>query len=274
MEPMIDHIHIMVEDLERAERFYDALLPLLGFDISLKEYDFMPEHGYRIVEYHHNRLSIGLLGQGEACRKETLSRTNAGALHHLAFQAKNPEEVDALYLKIKEIGALIIHAPQYDPAHWPDYYAFSFRDCEGIAYEIASFERGKYFPGNGPAAGGQTAGGETAAMDSITVVKNGAVSRLLLTEIYYFESVDERTFVYAKSKVYECDEKLYEIEAKMGTHGFARISKSTIVNIRKIREIKPQLNGRFEALLDNGERQIVNRHYVSGLKDKFMENAK
>lgn len=56
----------------------------------------------------------------------------------------------------------------------------------------------------------------------------------------------------------------------MGKFGFARISKSVIVNIRKIREIKPQLNGRFEAVLDNGERQVVNRHYVNGLKEKFL----
>ena len=43
MLPMIDHIHITVEDIDRAERFYDKLLPLLGFDLSLKEYDAVPE---------------------------------------------------------------------------------------------------------------------------------------------------------------------------------------------------------------------------------------
>lgn len=50
MRPVIDHIHITVEDIERAERFYDKLLPLLGFDLSLKEQDSVPEHEYRIVE--------------------------------------------------------------------------------------------------------------------------------------------------------------------------------------------------------------------------------
>lgn len=47
MRPVIDHIHITVEDIERAERFYDKLLPLLGFDLSLKEQDSVPEHEYR-----------------------------------------------------------------------------------------------------------------------------------------------------------------------------------------------------------------------------------
>lgn len=108
------------------------------------------------------------------------------------------------------------------------------------------------------------------SMFSVMVSKDGVIRKLSLDEIFYFESVDERTFVYSQAEVYICDYKLYEIEEKFGKYGFARISKSAIVNIRKIKEIKPQLNGRFEAVLDNGERQVVNRHYVSGLKEKFV----
>lgn len=107
-------------------------------------------------------------------------------------------------------------------------------------------------------------------MFSVPVSKDGAISKLSLEEIFYFESVDERTFVYTQTEVYACEYRLYEIEEKIGKYGFARISKSVIVNITKIKEIKPQLNGRFEAVLDNGERQIVNRHYVNELKQKFM----
>lgn len=107
-------------------------------------------------------------------------------------------------------------------------------------------------------------------MFSVPVSKDGAISKLSPEEIFYFDSVDEKVFAYTYNNVYTCDYKLYEIEEKMGKFGFARISKSVIVNIRKIREIKPQLNGRFEAILDNGERQVVNRHYVSGLKEQFL----
>lgn len=106
-------------------------------------------------------------------------------------------------------------------------------------------------------------------MFSLPVSKNGTVSKLSIEEIFYFESVDEKTFVYSQADVYSYDYRLYEIEEKIGKYGFARISKSVIANIRKIRQIKPQLNGRFEAVLDNGEHLIVNRHYVSGLKEKF-----
>lgn len=146
MRPVIDHIHITVGDLDRAEGFYDKLLPMLGYDISLKEYDSVPEHEYRIVEYHNRWLSIGLVNQRQAYAQEKPSRRKAGALHHLAFHADSPEEVDFLYFKIKEIPAVIVHAPKYYPEYCPDYYAFFFRDPEGIEYEIVSFDWAGYFP--------------------------------------------------------------------------------------------------------------------------------
>ena len=150
MQPHIDHIHITVEDLERAERYYDRLLPLLGFDLSLKEYDAVPEHEYRIVEYHNRALSIGLVNQREAYRGEKPSRRKAGALHHLAFRAGGKAEVDALYEKIREFPqTAVVYAPRYYPEYASDYYAVFFKDSEGIEYEIVSFDREKYFPEHG-----------------------------------------------------------------------------------------------------------------------------
>lgn len=147
IKPRIDHIHITVEDLERAERYYDRLLPLLGFDLSLKEHDHVPEHEYHIVEYHDRAFSIGLVNQREAYRGEKPSRRKAGALHHLAFRADGKAEVDALYEKIREIPqTVVVHAPRYYPEYAADYYAVFFKDPEGIEYEIVSLDREKYFP--------------------------------------------------------------------------------------------------------------------------------
>lgn len=147
IKPRIDHIHITVGDLERAERYYDRLLPLLGFDLSLKEHDHVPEHEYHIVEYHDRAFSIGLVNQREAYRGEKPSRRKAGALHHLAFRADGKAEVDALYEKIREIPqTVVVHAPRYYPEYAADYYAVFFKDPEGIEYEIVSLDREKYFP--------------------------------------------------------------------------------------------------------------------------------
>jgi catechol 2,3-dioxygenase-like lactoylglutathione lyase family enzyme len=143
--PVIDHIHITVSDIDRAEKFYDRFLPLLGFDLSLKEYDDVSEYEYQIVEYHDRNFSFGIVNQRKEYANETVSRRRAGALHHLAFHVESKNKVDELFEKIAAISALIVHAPQYYPEYCKDYYAFFFKDTEGIEFEIVSFARHDYF---------------------------------------------------------------------------------------------------------------------------------
>lgn len=96
------------------------------------------------------------------------------------------------------------------------------------------------------------------------------IHRIPPREVYYFEAVDNKVFIYGQSQVYESKQKLYEIEQMYGGSHFLRTSKSVIMNIRKIRYVSPAYNGRFEACLDNGEKQIISRQYVGILKKKLM----
>ena len=88
-------------------------------------------------------------------------------------------------------------------------------------------------------------------------------------DVYYFESVDERVFAYCKSEVYEARQRLYELEAMLPETDFFRASKSSILNLTKIKSVTPAFNGRLEALLKNGEKVIISRQYVAVLKDKL-----
>lgn len=89
------------------------------------------------------------------------------------------------------------------------------------------------------------------------------------SDVFYFESVDNKVFIYCKEKVYESKLRLYEIEMKFEDSCFFRASKSTILNIEKIECINPVFYGRFEALLINGERAIISRQYVPAFKKKL-----
>ena len=88
-------------------------------------------------------------------------------------------------------------------------------------------------------------------------------------DVFYFESVENRVFIYCREKVYETRLRLYEIEAETGAGSFFRASKSTILNLSRIRELKPAFYGRFEAILQNGERVLISRQYVPLLKQKL-----
>ena len=86
--------------------------------------------------------------------------------------------------------------------------------------------------------------------------------------IYYTESIDKRTYVYTKEECYETKYRLYELEDMLSTN-FLRVSKSLVVNIRKVRSVKSELNGRMTAELLNGERIVISRSYVKDLKRKL-----
>lgn len=86
-------------------------------------------------------------------------------------------------------------------------------------------------------------------------------------DIYYVESVDKKSFVYCREKVYQTDYRLYELEEELRGNGFVRISKSCILNIEVLQAIRPLLNSRLEASLLNGEKVFISRKYLSEVKN-------
>ncbi len=87
-----------------------------------------------------------------------------------------------------------------------------------------------------------------------------------ISDIFYIESVDNKAFIYTKSKVYETRQKLYELEEMLRKKHFLRVSKSTLLNLMKVSAIKPALNSRFTAVLQSGEQVVITRKYVPELK--------
>lgn len=89
------------------------------------------------------------------------------------------------------------------------------------------------------------------------------------SNVFYFESVENKVFIYGRDRFYECKQKLYELEQICDHRKFFRASKSVIINISKISHVRPSISGRFEATLENGEKVLVSRQYVPVLKSKL-----
>ncbi|OPJ61358.1 LytTR family DNA-binding domain-containing protein [Clostridium chromiireducens] len=88
-------------------------------------------------------------------------------------------------------------------------------------------------------------------------------------DVFYFESVDNKVFIYCEQKIFQSRLKLYEIELEYENSDFFRASKSTIINISKIESVSPVFYGKFEALLQNGEKIFISRQYVPVFKKKL-----
>ncbi len=114
--------------------------------------------------------------------------------------------------------------------------------------------------------------------NAINILENGEASilgykdqqmvPLNVSQIYYIESVDEKSFAYTKNDCYEIKYKLYELEEMLDWR-FLRMSKSLIGNIRKIKNVKGIENARLCAILLNDEKIVISRSYVKDLKKKL-----
>ena len=86
-------------------------------------------------------------------------------------------------------------------------------------------------------------------------------------EIYYLDHIDRKLFAYTRTGVYRLMTTLASCEEQLWNYGFVRVSKSNLVNIYKIKQLKPDLNMKVYASFDNGERICINRSY----KKSFTE---
>ena len=100
---------------------------------------------------------------------------------------------------------------------------------------------------------------------------DGELHLLDTKDILYIDTADKRTFLYTGQAVYECALRLYELEEGLQGLDFLRVSRSAIVNFRRIRSIRPELGGRMLVTMDNGERLYVSRQYAVELKEKLRE---
>lgn len=108
-----------------------------------------------------------------------------------------------------------------------------------------------------------------SGQEKITVLRGGDYFQVAPEEIYYFEAVDNKVFLYLEKEVYETKHKLYELEKRFQGTDFFRASKSCIINLSKVKSLSPVFNGRFEAHMENGESVMISRQYVPVLKEKL-----
>ena len=108
---------------------------------------------------------------------------------------------------------------------------------------------------------------------SLSGVQGEKQYEIPVSELYYAESVDGKTFLYTRAQVYESSYRIYELESLLRPKHFLRVSKSMLLNLMKIRSIRPALNGRLIAVLQSGEEAIISRSYVKELKSALKGEA-
>ena len=103
--------------------------------------------------------------------------------------------------------------------------------------------------------------------NSILAVKKGQDIVLLdFEDIFLIRVEDKQTKVFTENKDYLIKKPLYQIEENLDSN-FVRVSKTTIVNLRKIKRVAPSLRGMMFIELKNGLKDNISRKYLSDFKN-------
>ena len=92
-------------------------------------------------------------------------------------------------------------------------------------------------------------------------------------DIYYLDYVDRKLFAYTNDGVFRIMKTLTACEEILWNYGFVRVSKSNLINIFKIKQLKPDFNMKVFAYFDNGERICVNRSYKKSF-DEYLKKIR
>ncbi len=103
----------------------------------------------------------------------------------------------------------------------------------------------------------------------IAVKKNDETYLLDAGEILYIEAVERNTFIYTEESTYESELKLYELEQQLEEKDFIRISKQSIINLKKVKSLKADINRKIRVTLQNGEQILVSRMYSDELRKRL-----
>ena len=122
---MIDHISISVRNLDRAARFYDAVLGVIGYQM-LEVRPHTVGFGKQYPEFWIN-LRAAMVPLADDCGT------------HVALRVRAAELVDAFHDAALAAGGASDGAPGLRPRHGQGYYAAFIRDPDGNRIEAVTF---------------------------------------------------------------------------------------------------------------------------------------
>lgn len=101
--------------------------------------------------------------------------------------------------------------------------------------------------------------------DILAVKKGSDIALLQFDEVFMLRVEDKQVKVYADDAEYLIKKPLYQVEETLSAD-FVRISKTTIVNLKKIERVAPSLKGMMFIELKNGLKDNISRKYLPDFK--------
>ena len=100
-------------------------------------------------------------------------------------------------------------------------------------------------------------------------LRGGGTRLLARTSILYLQAHGDYVRVAADEGRFLLRARMAELEARWSPHGFARVHRGYLVNLRRAVEVRPQLNGTAVLVMADGAEVPIARRQVGELRRRL-----
>jgi two-component system LytT family response regulator len=100
-----------------------------------------------------------------------------------------------------------------------------------------------------------------SALDRLPVKVNGKVVVVRIADIDWVEADHDYVLLHVGDKSWILRETIANVEMRLALCGFVRIQRSALVNVDRVRELRPLSKGEFNVLLLGGKQLKMTRNY-------------
>ena len=108
---------------------------------------------------------------------------------------------------------------------------------------------------------------EPKRADRLAVKTSGRVLFLKLEDVDWIEAADNYVNLHVGADAHLLRETMTALEGRLPAEQFMRISRSTMVNVERIKELQPLFHGEYVVILRNGVKLTLSRSY----RDKMQQ---
>lgn len=104
--------------------------------------------------------------------------------------------------------------------------------------------------------------------------EKGNKVKLIPSEIVSFYASNQKVFALDSDRQYTVSMKLYELEERLKGTCFTRISKSELINYKKIKSMDMSMTGTIRLTMKNGYETFTSRRNVMKIKELLTKGGK
>jgi Response regulator of the LytR/AlgR family len=106
----------------------------------------------------------------------------------------------------------------------------------------------------------------------LLIEKDGQIYKVPFMEILWIEVIGDYTSVYTDTLHLRIRKTLQSIASELPAKHFIRVSRNTLVNIKKIKKVENSFSGTMSATLLNDQIIHISRKYWKNIKKRILDN--